>query len=260
MSYRIATAFVAVSLWVLTGAASSARAGGVPIDDFSNANLTGMFVTVDSASGPNPTASASDSGLAGVIGGVRRLTVSAQGTIPMGLELRAKVDTTVTAGLTPGLCANSSVTNKGTFDLLYDAGGIGLDVDLSKFKGILVLPAAIDNGLGASPLSYKVTLVDTSNNSASATGSSFESCFDGMQMCTEQRFLLSQFSGVNLRNIRSITISLASENAFDAIIGPITLFGSTETAPLLSFRMMSVLAAALGAVGIIGMWRMRQAR
>lgn len=259
MSCSIVAAFVAGSLWALTGAASSANAGDVPIDDFSNANLTGVFVTINSGSGPNPTASASDSGLTGVIGGARRLTVSAQGTIPMGLVLRAKVDTTVVSGLTPGLCANSSVTNKGTFDLLYDAGGVGLDVDLSQFKGILVLPTAVDNGLGTTPLSYKVTLVDTSNNSASATGGNAQSCFDAVQVCADQRFLFSQFSGVNLRHIRSIDISLASENAFDAIIGPITLFGSTETAPLLSFRMISVLAATLGAVGLMGMRRMRQA-
>ena len=178
----------------------------------------------------------------------------------MGLVLRAKVDTTVVAGLTPGLCANSAVTNKGTFELFYDGGGVGLDADLSKFLGIVVPPAAIDNGNGATPLSYAVTLVDTSNHSGTATGSSFESCFDGMQMCTEQRFLFSQFSAVNLRHIRSITVSLEAENAFDAIIGPITLFGSTETAPLLSFSMMTVLAATLGTVGLIGMWRMKQAR
>jgi hypothetical protein len=256
MSVIRGTGWATIALWASIITVGSAAAE-VPVDDFTQAAATGMYLIVDDTSGPMPVATATDSGLDGVIGGVRQLTVSTSGAIPMGQNVSAKVDTSVSPGLTPGVCANSSFSGRGTFDLLYDKGGVGLDVDLSQFKGIRILPSAVDVGVGGAPVSYKLTLVDESNNSASANVSNVQSCFED---CNEHRFLFADFTGISLRHIRSIMISVASDNAFDAIIGPITLFGSTETAPLLSPRMVAVLVAMLAVVGLIGMRRMRRVR
>jgi hypothetical protein len=262
MSVRHATGWIPIALGMLIVTVGSAVMAEVPIDDFSQADKTGMLLLLNNASSAMPSTTATDSGLSGVIGGVRQLTVSADGPIPVGQEVCAKVDTAVNPDLTPGLSSNSSFNGRGTFDLLYDAGGVGLDVDLSQFKGIRFRPNVVDAGVGGSPVMYKLTLVDESSNTASATVSSAQSCFqpDPQTPCDEHRFLFSDFSGISLRHIRSIMLSIASDNAFDAIIGPITLFGSTETAPLLSAGMIAMLVAMLGVVGLIGMRRPLRAR
>ena len=274
MSVRRGAGWVAIALWGSIIGAVSAAVADVPIDDFSQADKTGMLLLLNNASGPMPSTSATDLGLAGVIGGARQLTVSADGLIPLGQEVCAKVDTTVNpAQGTPGLSANSSFSGLGIFDLLYDAGGVGLDVDLSQFTGIRVRPNVVDPGVGGAPVSYKLTLVDESSNSSSATITNAQSCFqpDPQLPCDEHRFLFSDFSGISLQHIRSITLSITSDRspckdgdsecgAFDAIIGPITLFGTTEGAPLLSPGMIAMLVVALGAVGMVGMRRTRPAK
>jgi len=257
MSVRHATRWVATALWVSIVAAVSTAGAEVPIDDFSQADKTGMLLLLNNASGAMPSATAIDFGLTGVIGGVRQLTVSANALIPPGQEVCAKVDPSVSPELTPGLSTNSSFDGRGTFELLYDAGAVGLDLDLSQFKGVRFRPNIVDAGVGGGAVSYKLTLTDESSNTASATVASVQSCFqpDPQTPCNEHRFLFSDFSGISLRHIRSIRFSVASDDAFDAIIGPITLFGTTETVPLLSPGMLVVLIATLGAVGLVGMLR-----
>jgi hypothetical protein len=256
MSLRRGAGWIAITLWVSVVAAVHAWAD-TPVDNLSEANLTGIFVTLNTASGTNPSMSATDSGLGGVIGGVRRLTVSAVGLIPGGQEVSAKIDTAVNPPITPGLCANSSFDGFGTFELLYDGGGGGLDADLSQFSGIRILPSIVDVGVGPVPVSYKLTLVDEALNVASVGIDQMQSCFEN---CNELRFFFSDFSGIGLRHIRSIALSISSDSAFDAIIGPILLFGagSTEPAPLLSPSMIAVLVSVLGVVGFAGMRRSRR--
>lgn len=253
MSLRRGAGWI-IALWVSVATAVPASADS-PVDDFSQANQTGIFVTLNTASGTDPSQSATDSGLSGVIGGVRQLTVSAIGLIPGGEEVSAKVDTSVNPPITPGLCANSSFEGHGTFELLYDRGGAGLDADLSQFSGIRILPNIVDVGLGPVPVSYKLTLVDEAHNVASASADQLQSCFEN---CTELRFLLSDFSGINLRHVHSIALSISSDSAFDAIIGPILLFGSTHGAPVLSPSMITVLVSVLGVVGLAGLRRLRR--
>jgi hypothetical protein len=141
---------------------------------------------------------------------------------------------------------------KGNFSLLYDTGGSGLDADLSGFLGVRYSPIGVDLGVGATQVSYTLTLVDAASNVASQTVSNGRSCFDD---CDEIRFLLSDFAGVSLRQIRSVTLSVSSDAAFDELVGPILLFGTTQRAPLLSANMIGALVVILGGVGIVGMRR-----
>ena len=244
MKARHGSGWVAIALWMPLVMAIPAGATDSPIDDFSEAQNTGVFLIANQVGVP---VSATDSGLMGVIGGVRQLTVEATQLPTAGDHVDAKVDTAV-----PGLCFNLTPNAKGNLRLLYDKGGSGLDADLSDFLGIRFTPVGVDLGVGSTRVSYALTLVDAANHVASQTVSNGRSCFND---CDEIRFLLSDFSGVSLRQIRSVMLTVTSDAAFDEILGPILLFGTTQRAPLLSPIMIGTLVAVLGGVGLVGMLR-----
>ncbi len=137
-------------LCVLTAAAAfsmAPAAAQTTIDDFSDAGANTIIppgltrTTVGSTSG-------TDSGLSGVIGGTRTLTVdmtAAGGATP-----------NVTAGVSPSfqiLSYASSVFGDGAVTLFYDGNGSGLAADLSLGTGIEVQIAS-----DASAVPYTVTL------------------------------------------------------------------------------------------------------
>ncbi len=244
MSVRRGIGWVGIGLWVTTMTAVTATAD-VSIDDFSQANQTGVLLIANQVNVPQ---TATDSGLSGVIGGVRQLTVEATSLMaPMVDNVGGKVDTSI-----PGICYNSTSGGVGDYELLYDKGGSGLGADFSPFLGIRFTPVFLDAGVGSSPLSYTLTLVDGANNSASQTVNTAQSCFLD---CADVRFLLSDFAGISLGSIRSVKLEVSSGNAFDSILGPITLFGNTEGAPLLSPIMIGLLVAILGVMGVASMAR-----
>ncbi|HVO25112.1 MAG TPA: hypothetical protein VMW56_15945 [Candidatus Margulisiibacteriota bacterium] len=242
MKARYASGWVVIALWLPVVMAIRANATDVPVDDFSEAQNTGVALVANQVNVP---VSATDSGLMGVIGGVRQLTVEAT-DLPTPIDnVDAKVDTTV-----PGLCFNLTPNAKGNYSLLYDKGGAGLDADLSEFLGIRTLPIAVDLGLGGTQVSYTLTLVDAANHTASQTVAQ-GGCLNSP--CQEIRFLLSDFAGVSLRSVRSVMLTVSSDAAFDELIGPILLFGTTQRAPLLSPIMIGALVVLLGGVSLKGM-------
>lgn len=247
MNVRRGVGWVGIGLWVASLTAVPARAD-VSIDDFSQANQTGVLLI---ASQVNVPQTATDSGLSGVIGGVRQLTVEATALMdPMVDNVGGKVDTSF-----PGVCYNSTSGAVGDYQLLYDKGGSGLGADFSPFLGIRFTPLFLDAGVGSSPVSYTLTLVDAANNSASQTVQTTQSCFLD---CADVRFLLSDFAGISLGGIRSVELKVSSDNAFDSILGPITLFGNTERAPLLSPAMIGLLVSILSVTGVASIARGRR--
>jgi hypothetical protein len=247
MSVRRGIGWVGIGLWLASTTAVPAAAD-VSIDDFSQANQTGVLLVADQINVPQ---TATDSGLSGVIGGVRQLTVEATALMdPMVDNAGGKVDTAV-----PGVCYNSTSGAVGDFKLLYDMGGSGLGANFSPFLGIRFTPVFLDAGVGSSPVSYTLTLTDGANNSASQTINTTQSCFLD---CADVRFLLSDFAGISLGSIFSVELKVSSDNAFDSILGPITLFGSTEHAPLLSPALIGLLVSILSVMGIASIARARR--
>lgn len=246
MNVRRGVGWAGIGLWVASMTAVPARAD-VLIDDFSQANQTGVLLIANQVNVPQ---TATDSGLSGVIGGVRQLTVEATALMdPMVDNVGGKVDTSI-----PGVCYNSTSGGVGDYKLLYDKGGSGLDADFSAFLGVRFTPV-FDAGVGPSPVSYTLTLTDAANNSASQTINRVQPC---PPTCTDVRFLLSDFAGISLGSIHSVELKVSSNDAFDSILGPITLFGNTESAPLLSPAMIGLLVSILSVTGVASIARGRR--
>src|SRR5262249_18464992 len=145
------------------------------------------------------------------------------------------------------LCYNSTASAAGLFKLLYDAGGAGLQVDLSLALGIRVDLSDVDSA--APPYAVTVTLTDTSANSASFTRT--VSNTDPRQL----RFPFQGFPGVNRTSIFSIQVEIQPMNTdnpscvgcgADFRVGRIEAFGPAGAAlPLLSPRMLVASVAVL---------------
>jgi cysteine-rich repeat protein len=180
-----------------------------PIDLFADAGLNTVQppgierTTVGSSSG-------TDTGLSGVIGGTRQLTVEA--TAANGGSPSVK------AGVIPGLALfdySSSVLADGLIRLLYDANGAGLNADLSLGMGI---DFDLVTDTSAVPYDVSLTLTDGATQTVTqiiATSGSQHIEFD-----------YDDFPLVDLSNVFSIELVIDPSLAGDfEIDGPLITFG-----------------------------------
>jgi hypothetical protein len=190
------------------------------IDDFNDAHLPGSLLCAPTAPNPdcpantfnlgvfaaNSSNSVTDTGLAGAIGGSRGLTVSVTTCSFCGM---GQFDDRVVAGAEEGpmglFCYNSTPSADGSFELLYDAAGAGLNASLIFAAGIRMLVANID----AASFPFSVTVpTDLILDFA-------YSSFTGID-------------GVDLSNISSIRVLVDPSTAADLQIQRIATYGTPE--------------------------------
>jgi len=188
-TWRIAVSFACLVIAV--------PALGVVIDDFkSGASRTAPRAVSHRRIG---TMSATDPKLPGVIGGVRRVTVTVTSLQIPDLD-------TVTADILPGVGVfDYSSTNgaDGRVDLTYDGGdarGAGLNLNLSAESAILVDIAEADTS--AVPYTVSVKLADGSGRSAETTQNIVS---PGPR---QLRFPLAAFKSITLTRVRSIALGI----------------------------------------------------
>jgi hypothetical protein len=215
------------------------------IDDFSDASLPGTLLCVPEAPKPectglmppfnlgvftaNSSEAVADSGLSGVIGGTRALTVSVTDCTFCGT---GQFDDRVVGGADPSplgiFCFNSTAAADGSFELLYDADGAGLNTSLSFAEGIRV---AIEN-IDASSFPLAVTVMLTSGaNSAMATQTIPDPSPDPPPLNLDLDFAFASMSGIggiDLGDISAIKITLDLDTAGDLQLRSIQTFGTPD--------------------------------
>lgn len=234
---------VSLAVWCLAAVLGTAPAHAVEeiIDDFSDANLPGSLLCAPTTPNPacpvngfnlgvftaNSTNSVTDTGLTDAIGGARSLAVSVGTCSFCGM---GQFDDRVVAGADPdpmGLfCYNSTASADGSFGLLYDAAGAGLNASLIFAEGIRMLIANIDSS--SFPLSVTLTLTSGAN-SAQAT----QTIPDMAPLPTDVilDFPYSSFTGIDgidLSNIASIRVLVDPNTAADLQIQRIATYGTPE--------------------------------
>ncbi len=192
----------------LTGPAP-ANAGAVMVDDFSD--TAGLLSTGLRQSTVGVQSALDGPGVRGVIGGTRRLTLTA-----LRLDV-AGVDGITVRIVRKGtsLSYDSSIGATGQLRLDYDAGGAGLAADLSANTGLALDFSVVDPS--AVPCSVSVILADKTQ-SAIATQS--------LAKASKQTLLFNfaSFRGVNLHKLRSISVTMAPGKAGDLQLGAIRTF------------------------------------
>ena len=153
--------------------------------------------------------------LRGVIGGVRRMTLTADVTDLPGLD--AVTVRVVRAGSL--LNYGSSLGARGRLQLVYDAGGAGLGVNLSSAAGIAIDIVAANADAVPCPLSLTLSdgLRSRTVSQAVTTGGSQTVRF-GLRS--------TGLGTVDLRHIRSISLTLTPGKSGDLGIGGIRTIGS----------------------------------
>lgn len=189
--------------------ASSAGAQTI-IDDFGDAGANTVSPPGQARSSLGTT-TATDSGLAGVIGGSRTLIVTATAIGGGSPEVRA--------GVIPGaqvLDYSSTVLANGLVTLRYDANGVGLGVDLAAGDGIQFGVVA-----DLSSLPYGVTL--TISDGTITESSTQTIPVGGLQ---NLQFLYTAFPTVNLASVFSIAVTFDPNLAGDLeVAAPVETFG-----------------------------------
>ncbi len=180
------------------------------IDDFSSA-VTTLQPPGIKQTGPG-TATGTDPGLSGVIGGVRKLQVTVTSE-PANQGVRVGV---IAAATILSYASDDSANGKMT--LLYDAGGAGLGADLSSALNLSVNVFFAD--AAAPPYTVEVTLVDSSAKIASVTQTILIS---GARIID---FPFSSFTGVNIANIFSIKIAIDPNTAADILLDIVETSGT----------------------------------
>ena len=185
-------------------------AGQTVIDDFSDAGANTVSPPGQARSTVGST-TVTDSGLTGVIGGSRTLTVTAT-SVGGGLpEVRAGV-----MPIAQVLDYSSTVLVNGAVTLLYDNNGVGLGVDLSSGDGI-----EFDVIADVSSLPYDVTV--TLDDGVTSQSSTQNVVVSGLQSV---QFLYTAFPGVDLTSVFSIAVSFDPNLAGDLeVAAPIETFG-----------------------------------
>ena len=212
------------------------QVGALTIDTFDDANATRL----PPGSNQNTVGSTvvTDTGLSGVIGGVRELTVTA-------IDLLLPPADNVTAGaavLGDYFDYHSTLTAKGEATLLYDRNGLGLDLSVYGFDHFQL--TVIDADPASVPYDATVTVVDNGAGSASSTQTITTS---GPVTIS---WPMTDFSGVDLKAVRSITLVIAPNYAADMRMDLFQAVRPPVGAPLLSPAMMLALVLVLGVVGL----------
>jgi hypothetical protein len=201
---------------LVTGAIATLAAipaGALMIDDFnSGASATLRRGVRQRRMG---SLSANDAGLKGVLGGQRRVTVTVESQDAGDLD-------TVSADIVPGAGLfgySSSGGADGRFDLTYDAGGAGLNANLSSESGVLIDIVDADR----SSVPYAMTLVITDRTGRAGTTTKTGTIAGPLQV----RFLLSGLPRVDLSHVRSIVLTVNPQKAGDLQLNKIRTFGPT---------------------------------
>jgi hypothetical protein len=227
----------AVRFGCLLVIALAGQVAAIIIDDFDHGVNTALppGVTRDTVG----ISTATDTGLSGVIGGVRELTVTAISIFlppPFG---------PVTAGAAflgnffDLSCANGS---QGEFALRYDRGGPGLNLSVYGFDHFQVTVVGAD--LASVPYAATVTVEDNQGRIESSTQTITN---DGPRAIA---WPLANFSGVDLNAVRSITLDVAPNFAADMRLDLFEIVGPPVSVPLLSPAAMLALVLVLGLLGL----------
>lgn len=194
-------------IWSVFAAAPAAAQ--TVIDDFS---------TVGAATGDPPgvllttvgTTTVTDTGLTGVIGGARTLTLTATSIAGGAPQVRSGVN-----ALAQVLNYSSTVLANGFVTLRYDADGAGLAADLSSGDGVQFIVVADASSV---PYDVAVTLSD-GVTSFTETQTVFVS---GLQIL---QFPYAAFPGVDLASIDSIELTFDPNLAGDLEVATIQTYG-----------------------------------
>jgi len=207
--------FTAVFVFAVLALATAAPA--LVIDDFADTADSALSTGIRQSTVGSKTI-VDGPGLHGVIGGVRRMTLTAIVTDLPGAEA-------VTVRIVRGgsrLNYGSSLGAAGQLQLVYDAGGAGLGANLSSAAGIRVDIVAAN--ADAMPCSMSLTLSDGSR-SATLTQTATRSAAQTVSFSFTGRF--SAVRTVNLRRVRSISLTLTPGKSGDLEIGGIRTIGSS---------------------------------
>jgi len=191
------------------------------------------------------TTSATDTGVAGVIGGVRTLTVEAT-----EIDIPSIDDVRAGAGFLGAFFEyRSTLGADGRATLLYDAGGAGLNAHFMSNQRLEV--HVLDADTAATPYDVTITLVDTAARTTSVTRTVTAA---GPQVVL---FPLLEFGAVNVTAIRSISLNVDPSKAGDVRFRLFRIFTPPAAVPMLSAKACAALVATLL---VIGVWAVRRAR
>jgi hypothetical protein len=211
------------------------------IDDFTDANLPGSLLCVPTAPKPecplnsfnlgvfvaNSSNSVTDAGLSAVIGGARGLTVSVASCSFCGM---GAFDDRVVAGADPApmglFCFNSTASADGSFELLYNAAGAGLDASLSFAEGIRVVVANID--ASSFPFSVTVTLTSGANSAQTVQTLPNMAPLPSDVMLDFAFASFTGIAGIDLDHLSSIRILVDPSTAADLQVQHIETYGTPE--------------------------------
>lgn len=277
---------VAVMLWASIAVSLRAAAVEVTIDDFSDAQNTLLIPAVQLLQTTVGSQQQMDSGVTGVIGGVRKLTLTASEIDDPNPMNPDNVNVGVVS-LFSRFAYISSAGADGDFVLLYDRAGFGLNAVLSHAQGIKIDIREADPAAVTPSMKVIVTLND-GFTSVTASKTTDEVCI--VFPCQPLLFSFSgDFPGVSPKRIFSVEIAVDPGKAGDMRLGPIETYGTPDieticddgedndnngftdcadaacakfikcinSAPLLTPGMIGVLVALLGTVGVFGLARSR---
>jgi hypothetical protein len=201
------------------GAALTSPASALTILDDFDAPAGGQAVTLTNPAVNVPQTN-SVSGLAGVVGGSRDLTLEAQAVFAGGSQAQAEINLATSPGnfqLANSIRIDSVVT------ITYDANGAGLDTDLTA-EPILRL-VGVENDLATT---YTITL--TTNGGGTSTLSIAQAAgFTG-----DIDFDLASFTGTaDFADIDSIALEVDGVRAADVIIDQLVTIPEPGTAATL---------------------------
>ena len=215
---KILTASVIAACFAPFGTASAY----ILIDNFSDAaGTSGSIVVINKASPPvTPVVvTQSQSGLMGVIGGSRRISIVRQSTI--GNSDR-RITGTVTDFGSPIFEYDSTSGADGAVDLGYGfSAALNADFSLEKFIDVRIEDYDFP---GSTALSASLRL-ESPSGSKTVTGSFAQSGSGDL------RFSLSDFTGVNLKNISLINLRLDPPRGSDFEIQSIAATGALAPIP-----------------------------
>lgn len=241
----------AVRLACLLVIALAGQVAAIIIDDFDHGVNTAWPPAVTRYPPPGST-TATDTGLSGVIGGARKLTVTAN-FLPLLSGLFDPSDN-VTAGaavLGDFLDYSSTFTAIGEVALHYDRNGLGLNLSVGGFDHFQLI--VIDADPASVPYDATVTVEDDWHNQASSTQTIPFPEWGPRTIA----WPLANFSGVDLNAVRSITLVVAPNFAADMRLDLFEVAGPPVPVPLLSPATMLALVVVLGAVGLTTIVRWR---
>jgi hypothetical protein len=209
--------FTAVFVFTVLTLALATAAPALVIDDFADTAGSTLSTGIKQSTVGSKTV-VDGPGLLGVIGGVRQVTLTATVTDLPGAE--AVTVRVVRAGSL--LSYGSSLGAAGQLQLAYDAGGAGLAANLSSATGLGVDIVTTD--AAAMPCSVALTLSD-GLRSVTLTKKATVNAAQTVSFSFIDRF--SPVRTVNLRSIRSISLTLNPGKSGDLEIGGIRTIGGS---------------------------------